>query len=120
MPEMSVSDLQAMLAAQHADALAAISASKLSLARSDALAYYNGDMTKDMPSAPGRSSAVSMDVSDVVEGMLPQLMDIFCGSDEVVRFEPVGPEDVEAAKQDESGCGLICCAGSRDVQSCRP
>ena len=32
--------------------------------------------------------------------MLPQLMDIFAGSDEVVRFEPVGPEDEEAAQQE--------------------
>ena len=28
---------------------------------------------------------------------MPSLMEIFAGSDEVVRFEPVGPEDVAAA-----------------------
>src|SRR5947208_7467549 len=27
-------------------------------------------------------------------------MEIFCGGDEVVRFEPVGPEDVAAAEQE--------------------
>jgi hypothetical protein len=31
---------------------------------------------------------------------MPSLMDIFAGSDEVVRFEPVGPEDEEAAQQE--------------------
>jgi hypothetical protein len=31
---------------------------------------------------------------------MPNLMDIFAGSDEVVRFEPVGPEDEEAAQQE--------------------
>jgi hypothetical protein len=31
---------------------------------------------------------------------MPQLMEIFSGSDEVVRSEPVGPEDVEVAKQE--------------------
>ena len=92
--------LRAMLAAEYSDALAATNASKLSQERADASSYYKGDMSKDMPSLPGRSSAVSMDVSDTIEGMMPQLMEVFVGSDEVVRFDPVGPEDVEAAKQE--------------------
>ncbi len=100
MAKMGDSELRAMLASQHQDALTATNASKLSLQRADALAYYMGDMTKDMPSAVGRSSAVSMDVADTIEGMMPQLMEVFTGSDEVVRFDPVGPEDVEAAKQE--------------------
>src|SRR5207248_11038791 len=33
-------------------------------------------------------------------GLMPSLMDIFAGSDEVVRFEPVGPEDEAAAEQE--------------------
>jgi hypothetical protein len=31
---------------------------------------------------------------------MPSLMEIFAGSDEVVRFEPFGPEDVAAAEQE--------------------
>ncbi|WP_298254718.1 hypothetical protein [Bradyrhizobium sp.] len=31
---------------------------------------------------------------------MPHLMDVFAGSDEVVRFEPVGPEDEAAAAQE--------------------
>ncbi len=100
MPKTPTSTLRAMLAAQYADALAATSASKLSNARADAMSYYNGDMSKDMPTAPGRSTAVSMDVLDTVEGIMPQLMEVFCGTDEVVKFEPVGPEDVQAAEQE--------------------
>jgi hypothetical protein len=50
--------------------------------------------------ARGRSSRVSMDVADTIEGMMPQLMEIFAGTDEVVKFEPVGPEDVKAAEQE--------------------
>ena len=92
--------LKGILAAERSDALAAIEAAKLSSDRSDAMDYYLGDMSKDMPAADGRSSAVSTDVADTIEGLLPQLMDIFCGSDEVVRFEPVGPEDEEAAQQE--------------------
>jgi hypothetical protein len=43
---------------------------------------------------------VSTDVADTIEGLMPNLMDIFAGSDEVVRFEPVGPEDESAAAQE--------------------
>ena len=94
------SSLKAILASERSDALAAIEATKLSSDRSDAMDYYLGDMSKDMPAAEGRSSAVSTDVADTIEGLMPSLMDIFCGSDEVVRFEPVGPEDEEAAQQE--------------------
>jgi hypothetical protein len=47
-----------------------------------------------------RSRAVSTDVADTIEGLIPNLMDIFAGSDELARFEPVGPEDEAAAAQE--------------------
>jgi hypothetical protein len=97
---MKASDLKSMIAAEKADALAAISAAKLAEERADAMDYYLGDMSKDMPAQDGRSRAVSTDVADTIEGLMPSLMDIFAGSDEVVRFEPVGPEDEEAAQQE--------------------
>src|SRR5438105_12660851 len=61
----------------------------------------SGEIDQDMPVPEGRSRAVSSDVADTIEGLMPGLMDIFCGFDEVVRFEPVGAED-EAAAQQES------------------
>jgi hypothetical protein len=88
LPKIDASSLKAMLAAERSNALAAVEASKLSSERSDAMDYYLGDMSKDMPAADGRSKAVSTDVADTIEGLMPQLMDIFAGSDEVVRFEP--------------------------------
>lgn len=97
---MSSLDLKAMLAAQKADALASMSAADLSEERADAMDYYLGNMEKDMPAQEGRSKAVSTDVADTIEGLMPNLMDIFAGSDEVVRFEPVGPEDEQAAQQE--------------------
>ena len=100
MPKMSDADLRALLAAEKADALSAMSASKLSEERAAALDYYLGDMSRDMPAPDGRSKAVSTDVADTVEGLMPALMDIFTSGDEVVRFEPVGPEDVAAAEQE--------------------
>lgn len=100
MPKMSTLDVKTVLGAQKADALAAITAANLSEDREDAMKYYLGDMEKDMPAQEGRSRAVSTDVADTIEGLMPALMDIFAGSDEVVRFEPVGPEDEEAAQQE--------------------
>jgi hypothetical protein len=100
MPKMSTSDLKAMLASEKANALAAISAARLAEERADAMDYYLGHMQKDMPAQDGRSRAVSTDVADTIEGLMPHLMDIFAGSDQVVRFEPVGPEDEAAAQQE--------------------
>jgi len=100
MPKMSTSDLKAMLASEKANALAAVSAARLAEERADAMDDCLGDMSKDMPAQDGRSRAVSTDVADTIEGLMPPLMDIFAGSDEVVRFEPVGPEDEAAAQQE--------------------
>jgi hypothetical protein len=100
MPKMDLSSLKAMLASERSDALAAVSASKLSSERGDAMDYYMGDVSKDMPAVEGRSKAVSSDVADTIEGLMPSLMEIFTSGDEVVRFEPVGPEDVQKAEQE--------------------
>ena len=100
MPKMSTSDLKAMLASEKSSALAAISSARLMEDRADAMDYYLGDMAKDMPAQDGRSRAVSTDVADTIEGLMPSLMDIFASSDDVVRFEPVGPEDEAAAQQE--------------------
>ena len=97
---MSDSELKSMLDAQKMSALASIWSSKLSGERDDALMYYMNDMSKDMPSMDGRSSAVSSDVADTIEGLMPAMMEIFAGSEEVVKFNPVGPEDVAAAEQE--------------------
>jgi hypothetical protein len=100
MSKMPLSELKALLDSERNDALAATRASKLSGERSDAMDYYLGDMAKDMPAPDGRSHAVSTDVADTIEGLMPSLMEIFCGGDEVVRFEPVGPNDTAAAEQE--------------------
>jgi hypothetical protein len=97
---MDILTLKTMLASEKTSALAAMSAADLSQEREQAMRYYLGDVSYDMPAQDGRSATVSTDVSDVIEGLMPNLMDIFAGSDEVVRFEPVGPEDEEAAQQE--------------------
>lgn len=100
MPKLSDDELAALLSAEKADAMATMSSSELSNDREDAMDYYLGDMSKDMPAQDGQSQAVSTDVADTVLGMMPTLMDIFCSSEDVVRFNPVGPDDEQAAEQE--------------------
>jgi hypothetical protein len=97
--KLTARQVKAILQGEKADSLSSAAASKLSNARTVALNYYLGDMP-DMPTAEGQSRVVSTDVSDVIDGLMPGLMEKFCGSDEVVRFDPVGPEDIAAAEQE--------------------
>ena len=97
---MSESELKALLDAEKMSALASIWSSQLSADRDDALMYYVNDMSKDMPAQDGRSQAVSSDVADCIEGLMPGLIEIFAGADDVMKFDPVGPHDVEAADQE--------------------
>lgn len=55
----------------------------------------------------GRSAVVASDVFDAVEGMLPDLIEVFTSSDKAVVFEPVGPEDEESAEQVTNACNYV-------------
>ncbi len=55
----------------------------------------------------GRSKIVTGEVAEAVDGALPQLMRVFTSSDDIVVFEPVEPNDVEAAKQATEYCNYV-------------
>jgi hypothetical protein len=55
----------------------------------------------------GHSSVVASDVFDAIEGVLPDLIEVFTASDKAVVFEPVGPEDVESAEQVTNACNYV-------------
>jgi len=46
----------------------------------------------------GRSQFVMSDVYDTIEAILPSLMRVFYGGQDVVNISPMGPEDEQAAK----------------------
>lgn len=73
--------------------------SELTSERERALNYIKGYMP-DVPSLPGRSKAVSLDVADAIETILPDVVEIFTGGDDVVSFRAVGEEDEDAAQQE--------------------
>lgn len=63
-----------------------------------AIEYDRGEV-RDLPVEEGRSSATSRDVSDTIGFMMPGLMRVFFSGDEIVVFEPQGPEDEATAQQ---------------------
>ena len=67
--------------------------------RRTSLEYSKGQMD-DVPSLPNRSKATSTDIAEAVETVLPDLMEIFTGGEDVATFEAVGEEDEEAAQQE--------------------
>jgi hypothetical protein len=67
--------------------------------RERALQYYKGDMP-DMQPGPNRSKVVDTAVADVVETVMPDLMEIFTGGEDVLTFVPRGVEDEDAARQE--------------------
>lgn len=72
---------------------------ELAKERAEAIADYLGDVTR-FPAPAGRSQVVSFDTQDTIESALPQLLKIFVSGDQVVKFEPRGPEDIQAAEQE--------------------
>ena len=65
--------------------------------RATAGQYYKGEPFGN--EEEGRSQAMSMDVRDTVQAMMPSIMKVFFAANNVVEFAPNGPEDVETAQQ---------------------
>ena len=69
----------------------------ISTQREMAMKYYYG-----LPfgnEVDGRSQFVDSTVQDTIEWIKPSLMRVFASGDEMVKFNPHGPEDVAMAKQ---------------------
>ena len=59
--------------------------------------YYKGEPFGN--EEEGRSQAMSMDVRDTVQAMMPSIMKVFFAANNVVEFAPNGPEDIDSAQQ---------------------
>ena len=97
MPRMSDDDLLSQIEHLERQALGYYT-SNIAGEQAKALDYYLGKPfgTEE----EGRSSVVSSDVWDVVEGMTPLVLKPFVSSDDVVKFSPVGKDDEDAAAQE--------------------
>ena len=68
--------------------------------RKEALRFYRGDnLVEYGDSNDGLSTVVSRDTMEAIESMMPSLVKSFVAGDDVVRFDPTGPEDEEGAAQ---------------------
>jgi hypothetical protein len=104
MAQMSDADLRRSSRQEETQALG-YHAGDLSREREKSLDYYHGNVRRD-----GRRRAldvVSTDVRDAVDGMLPDLLDVFLSSDDVVKFEPQGKEDEKGSQQATDACNYV-------------
>ena len=93
---MSEDELLALIEAEEQNCVSATTG-KLAEQRRQAMQYYYGEPYGN--EVDGKSSIVTTEVKDAVEGIMPSLMAIFTSSEEIVRFEPQGPEDEQSAQQ---------------------
>lgn len=99
---LSDEELLAAVDAAESAALGA-SASTIATDRADAIDRYLGKPypnDSSLASQPGRSSINSRDVADVVQGVLANTIKPFVGGEEIVRFDPLGPDDEDRAQQE--------------------
>ncbi len=97
-------DLQAILDNEIDNAIGYINTETVE-ERRNALMSYNREPYGN--EVEGRSTIVTGEVAEAVDGSLPQLIRIFTQSDDVVRFEPKAPGDEEAAKQATEYCNWV-------------
>ena len=93
---MSEEELQNIIIAEIDDAQNYID-DDISPQRALAGQYYKGEPFGN--EEEGRSQAMSMDVRDTVQAMMPSIMKVFFAANNVVEFAPNGPEDVATAQQ---------------------
>jgi hypothetical protein len=72
---------------------------ELTGARQQALAYAKGRMA-DVPAMANRSAVVDTTVADAIETVLPDVLEIFVGGDDVATFIPQGEEDEDKAQEE--------------------
>ena len=70
---------------------------EIAIQREQAMEYYYGELFGN--EVEGRSHFVDSTVQDTIEWIKPSLMRIFASGNQMVTFNPVGPEDVASAKQ---------------------
>ena len=70
--------------------------SDLSRERKKVTEYYNATLPK--PAHDGNSKYISQDVYDAVQSMSAALLETFSAGSRIIKFAPVGPEDVQLAE----------------------
>ena len=107
-PPITDDQLLAAISAAEETALGTLQGA-ISSDRADAIdRYYGKPYTGDaILQAQGRSTIISRDVADVVEGVVANVVKPFVGGDQVVVFDPIGPDDEKQAEQETDYVNFI-------------
>jgi hypothetical protein len=99
----------------------------LSGPRVDALDYYDRNPTGDLAGEDGSSQVITSEFADAIESIMPGMMEVFTGGDQVVEFTPSAPGEekmAEEATQYVTHCFMVenngltmRCSRSRRTQS---
>lgn len=89
----------------------------LNTERAISIDYYLGRSPEGNGIAD-RSQVVSQDVKDTIEWQKPPLIRIFTAGDTVVKFDPTGPEDEQAAEQETDYVNYIVTQKNNWFQIC--
>lgn len=93
--KLSDEDILAIVSNELSTSSGASENDSIQMGRQNALAAYLGDKGNVVE---GRSSVVSTDVADAIEWIMPEVMKAFTQNNEVVTFDPVGPDDRRQAE----------------------
>jgi len=101
---MEQNDLKSILQAEIDDAIGYIESETVEQRKQALEAYLRQPYGNEVE---GKSQIVTGEVAEAIDGALPSLVRIFTGSDNIVVFEPQGPQDEATAKQATDYCNWV-------------
>jgi GrpB-like predicted nucleotidyltransferase (UPF0157 family) len=101
---METNDLKSILQAEIDDAIGFIESETVEQRKQALEAYLRQPYGNEVE---GKSSIVTGEVAEAIDGALPSLVRIFTGSENIVVFEPQGPRDEASAKQATDYCNWV-------------
>ena len=101
---MAQNELKSILQAEIDDAIGYIETETVDQRKQALQAYLRQPYGNEVE---GKSQIVTGEVAEAIDGALPSLVRIFTGSDNIVIFEPQGPQDEASAKQATDYCNWV-------------
>lgn len=101
---MSQNELKSILQAEIDDAIGYVESETVEQRKQALQAYLRQPYGTEIE---GKSQIVTGEVAEAIDGALPSLVRIFTGSDNIVIFEPQGPQDEASAKQATDYCNWV-------------
>lgn len=101
---MEQNDLKSIIQAEIDDAIGYIESETVDQRKQALEAYLRQPYGNEVE---GKSQIVTGEVAEAIDGALPSLVRIFTASDQIVVFEPQGPQDEQSAKQATDYCNWV-------------